>query len=323
LQTINAVSAGKDVYVEKPLAATIVEGQRMVKAAEKFGRVVQVGLQRRSMDSYQRLREFIQDDGAGQITVSRAYRLNNMFPDGMGRRQPASPPAGLNWDRWLGPRQVQPYQDNIAPYKFRWWQNYSSQMGNWGVHYFDVIRWILDEAAPQSAVCIGGNYAIDDDRTIPDTAEAIFELPGGSLLVFGQYEASSTSMLDWGELELRGTMGTVHGSSSGFRVLPEKPGQFQKKGPRAEPHEVATTPADATADHVRDFLDCVKSRKQPRCPLIEGHRSTLFAHMANISLATGQRLTWDSEAEIFVNNKQANDLLHYEYRKGYVLPEFD
>ncbi len=323
LQTINAVSAGKDVYVEKPLAATIVEGQRIVKAAEKFGRVVQVGLQRRSMDSYQRLREFIQDDGAGQITVSRAYRLNNMFPDGMGRRQPASPPAGLNWDRWLGPRQEQPYQDNIAPYKFRWWQNYSSQMGNWGVHYFDVIRWILGEAAPQSAVCIGGNYAIDDDRTIPDTAEAIFELPGGSLLVFGQYEASSTSMLDWGELELRGTMGTVHGASSGFRVLPEKPGQFQKKGPRAEPHEVATTPADATADHVRDFLDCVKSRKQPRCPLIEGHRSTLFAHMANISLATGQRLTWDSEAEIFVNNKQANDLLHYEYRKGYVLPEFD
>ncbi len=325
LQTIQAVSAGKDVYVEKPLAATIVEGRRMVQAADKFGRIVQVGLQRRSMNIYQQLREFVQDHRVGKITVSRAYRLNNMFPDGIGRRAPTPPPKGLNWDQWLGPRQEQPYQDNIAPYKFRWWQNYSSQMGNWGVHYFDVIRWILDEAAPVSAVCVGGRYAVQDDRTIPDTAEAIFELKGRSLLVFGQYEASSNPALAWGELELRGTQGTIYGASSGFRVVTENAGQFQKKDQRAEATEVKPNgpKTDATVAHARDFLECVKTRRQPRCSVSEGHQSTIYAHLANISLATGQRLNWDAETESCVDNDEANKLLHYEYRKGYELPNFD
>ncbi len=325
LQTIDACSAGKDVYVEKPLAATIVEGRRMVQAAEKHGRIVQVGLQRRSMKIYQQLRKFVQDDNVGQITVSRAYRLNNMFPDGIGRLQPSPAPKDLNWDRWLGPRQMQSHQNNIAPYKFRWWQNYSSQMGNWGVHYFDVIRWILNEETPASAVCIGGKYAIEDDRTIPDTAEAIFELPGGSLLVFGQYEASSNPALAWGELELRGTQGTIYGASSGFRVVPEKAGQFQKKGDRAPATDIKSNEpnAVATAAHARNFLDCIKSRKQPCCPLIEGHRSTIYAHLANISLATRARLNWNAESESFEDNEAANNLLHYAYRRGYELPTFD
>ena len=97
-------------------------------------------------------------------------------------------------------------------------------MGNWGVHYFDAIRWMLDEQAPSSAVCMGGRYAVNDDRTIPDTAEAVFELPGGSLLVFGQYEASSNPALASGEVEFRGTEGTIYSSSKGFQVLTDKAG---------------------------------------------------------------------------------------------------
>ena len=324
IQAITAMSAGKDVYVEKPLSVTIHEGSQMVAAAKKFNRISQVGLHRRSMKVHHELADFINTDKVGKITVSRAYRLNNMYPDGIGKLPTGSPPADLNWDLWLGPRPKQAYQDNIAPYKFRWWQRFSSQMGNWGVHYFDMIRWMLDERAPVSVVSIGGRFAVNDDRTIPDTAEAIFELPGGSLLVFGQYEASSNPALAFGEVEFRGTQGTIYSSSSGYKVIPEKPGQFQAKGARAEATEVEISEPNnvATANHARNFLDSVKSRKQARCPMLEGHRSTTFAHLANISLATKSRLDWDAENERFNQNDDANQLLHYEYRKGFELPGF-
>ena len=324
MQAITAMSAGKDVYVEKPLSVTIHEGRQMVAAAKRFNRISQVGLHRRSMKVYHQLADFLNSEKLGKVTVSRAYRLNNMYPDGIGKQPTGNPPADLNWDLWLGPRPEQKYQENIAPYKFRWWLGYSSQMGNWGVHYFDMIRWMLGEQAPASAVAIGGRFAVDDDRTIPDTAEAIFELPGGSLLVFGQYEASSNPALAYGEVEFRGTQGTVYSSSKGFKVLTEKPGQFQAKGIRGEESEVQINEPNhlATANHARNFLDSVKSRKQTRCPMLEGHRSTTFAHLANISLATKSRLDWDADKEKFRNNEEANQLLHYEYRQGFELPEF-
>jgi predicted dehydrogenase len=323
IQAINVMSAGKDVYVEKPLCATIHEGRQMVEAAKKFGRISQVGLHRRSMKIYHQLREFIETDKVGKITVSRAYRLNNMYPDGIGKLDTQAPPSNLNWDQWLGPRPRQAYQDNIAPYKFRWWERFSSQMGNWGVHYFDVIRWMLGEEAPVSVAAMGGRFAVNDDRTIPDTAEAVFELTGGSLLTFGQYEASSNPALAFGEIELRGTQGTIYSSSSGYKVLTERPGQFQEKGVRGETVEVELKEPNhlATANHARNFLDSVKSRKQTHCPMLEGHRSTTFAHLANISLATKARLNWDAKKERF-DNDEANNLLHYEYRKGFELPKF-
>jgi len=165
IQAITAMSAGKDVYVEKPLAATIHEGGQMVDAAKKFKKVAQVGLHRRSMKLYQRLREFMKEDNIGKVTVSRAYRLNNMYPEGIGKLEAAEPPANFDWDTWLGPRPLQPYQANIAPYKFRWWQRFSSQMGNWGVHYFDAIRWMLGEEAPLCVSAMGGRFAIERSPT--------------------------------------------------------------------------------------------------------------------------------------------------------------
>ena len=98
----------------------------------------------------------IGDGTVGKITVSKAFRLSNMYPLGIGKRQPTAPPADLDWDMWLGPRPLRPYQDNITPYKFRWWKDYSSQMGNWGVHYLDVIRWLTGEQAPVAVSAHGG-----------------------------------------------------------------------------------------------------------------------------------------------------------------------
>ena len=163
----------------------------MVNAAKKFDKIVQVGLHRRSMKLYQNLKEFMSEDKIGKVTVSSAFRLNNMYPAGIGKLKTGTAPANLDWNTWLGPRPDQPYQDNIAPYKFRWWQRFSSQMGNWGVHYFDAIRWMTGEESPACVSAMGGRFAVEDDRTIPDTAQAVFEMPGQSLISFGQYEASS------------------------------------------------------------------------------------------------------------------------------------
>jgi predicted dehydrogenase len=323
VQTIMACQAGKDVYVEKPLSVTVREGRKMVEAAKKHNRVVQVGLHRRSSQMYADLATQVQAGKIGKVTVARAYRVSNMAPSGIGRYPDKAPPKELDWDMWLGPRPKRPYKDNLAFYKFRWWQAYSSQVANWGVHYCDAIRWVLNEQAPVSISAHGGRFAVDDDRTVPDTMEVIFELPSGVLLVFGQYEASGVSPLADGEIEFRGTLGNLYPGSEGrgYKIVPSPGGQFQPREPHIEPEE---HPADRghtglTVKHIRNFLDCVKTRKPTRCDLETGHRSTTFALLANIALATKSRLEWDPKAERITNNRKANDLLHYKYRKPWKL----
>lgn len=321
IQTIWACKAGKDVYVEKPLSITVVEGRKMVEAARKYNRVVQVGTHRRSSKLYAQLHELIKSGKIGKVTVSRAYRLSNMYPSGIGKAQPSDPPAGLHWDLWLGPRPERPFQETIAPYKFRWWDLYSSQMANWGVHYLDAMRWLTDELAPSSVCAMGGRFAVDDDRTIPDTMEAVFQFASGRLAIFGQYEASGVPAIAQGELELRGTLGAAYIGGRKFEIIPERGGQFQDPSRRLEPIkvEVPVGENDMTVDHARNFLDCIKSRAMPNADVEIGHRSTTCSLIANISYAVGARLDWDPVKERFTNNEAANNFLHYEYRKPWSL----
>ncbi len=322
VQAIQAMDAGKDVYVEKPLTITLAEGRRMVEAQRRTGRVVQVGLNRRGAPVYQKLVPLVQGGLIGKVTMARAYRVSDMHPRGIGRLRPEEPPPGFDWDLWLGPRAFRPYQYNIAPYLFRWWKDYSSQMGNWGVHYMDVIRWLIGERAPVAVSAHGGRFAVDDDRTIPDTMEVTFELGSGALVVFGIYEAGGADPVAGGEIELVGTKGTLVASEDGYVVRPARPGQFQDWKALVEPQEekeAGGESSDSTARLVRNFLDCVKARSTPWCPLEEGHRSTSFAHLANIALETRSRLEWDPEAERVRGNPAANALLRYEYRKPWTL----
>jgi predicted dehydrogenase len=319
IQSIMACDAGKDVYVEKPLSATILEGRKMVEAARRNRRVVQVGMQRRSSEAYQEVAEVIQTGRIGKVTAVRAYRISNMSPHGIGRYQSQNPPSGLDWEMWLGPREVRPYQDNIAPYKFRWWQSYSSQVANWGVHLFDAVRWALGEDAPASVSAHGGRFAIDDDRTIPDTMEVIFEFASGTLFNWAQYEASGGSALKSGEIEFRGTLGNLYSSGNGYLIEPSRGGQFQHTDPRIESEQRRGFNRNHMEMHIRNFLDCVKSRQACSCDMEAGHRSNTFAQLANISLATRSRLDWDPDAERVLDNPEANSLLHYEYREPWSL----
>jgi predicted dehydrogenase len=139
LQTIDAIHAGKDVYVEKPLSKTIDEGRKMVNAGKNSKQVVTVGLNRRGAPTFQKLAKEIPAGKIGKVTFASACHVSNMFPDGIGKMSPEMPPKDFDWDMWLGPRAYRPYQYNIAPYMFRWWEDYANQISNNGVHYLDLI----------------------------------------------------------------------------------------------------------------------------------------------------------------------------------------
>jgi predicted dehydrogenase len=259
--------------------------------------------------------------------VARAARISNMFPSGIGKLKPELPPKDFNWDMWLGPRAFREYQYNIAPYMFRWWSDYSSQMGNWGVHYMDACRWLMGETAPAVITAHGGKYVLDHDADIPDTMNVNFEFASGKLIAFSIYESSGGNIIPFEELELRGTKGNLYSSERGYRVIPSQAGQFQSWDKQIEDESFMNSnqmaddgsSADSTTGLIRDFLDCIKSRHQTLCPLEEGHRSTSFAHLANIALKVHERLEWDPVNEKFLNSDKANQLLHYEYRKPWKL----
>ncbi len=321
LMTIDAIKAGKDVYCEKPLTNTVVEGRRMVQAQQSSKQVVAVGLNRRGNPAYRKLAEELHGGKLGNLCIAHAARISDMAPDGIGKQQPADPPPGFDWDFWLGPRAYRPYRYNIAPYKFRWYGDFSSQMGNWGVHYMDAIRWMMQETAP-CAVSAHGTKFLDHDADITDTMAVTFEFKSGRLITFEMLESCGGPLFPYGEIDIRGAKGVAYADERGYKLVPATAGQFQtwKKPFEVEEYAVQEqalpdgSSSVSTGGLIRDFLDCVKSRRTPLCPLEEGHRSTCFAHLANIAVKVKQRLEWDAEKERFTNCEAANALLSYEYR---------
>jgi predicted dehydrogenase len=328
LMTIDALKAGKDIYVEKPMSKTIHEGRVMVNAWKNSKQVVTVGLNRRGAPTFQKLAKDIPAGKIGKVTFVSACHVSNMFPDGIGRMKPENPPKDFNWDAWLGPRSYRPYQYNIAPYMFRWWEDFCNQISNQGVHYLDLIRWLLNEEAPIAVSSLGGKYVLNDDRTIPDTMQVTYEFPSGVLASVNVLEATSGSFIPYGFLELRGTKGTLYTNENDYKIKPTTPGQFQSWDKLMEPEEYSIETNDklladnsylnSTANLIRNFLDCIKSRETTWSTPETGHRSTSMAHLATISLLTKERLVWDPEKEL-TNSAAANKLLSYEYRAPYKL----
>ena len=193
LQTIHACEAGKDVYVEKPLSLVVAEGRAMVEAARRHDRVVQVGIHRRSSAFVQEAAELVRGgahrQGHGGAGVPRPERV---AARASARRPTSEPPAGFDWDAWLGPAPKRPYNKNRTFYRFRWFYDYSGgQLTNFGVHYMDAIHWALGHDAPLAVTAMGGKFAIDDNREVPDTLEVLWTYPGGTLVTFSQFNATA------------------------------------------------------------------------------------------------------------------------------------
>jgi predicted dehydrogenase len=250
------------------------------------------------------------------------------------------PPGGVDWDAWLGPAPERPYNKNRTFYRFRWFYDYSGgQLTNFGVHYMDVIHWALGHDAPEAVTAMGGKVAIDDNREVPDTLEVLWTYPGGTLVTFSQYNATAAPAARDRrvEVEFRGTKGTLFLYGDGYEVVPDEitPNEFPARTPIDRPYErgyrtgakplidpvkVTGARSDATVAHVRNFLDCVKSRGTCACDIETGHRSTSATLVANIAHKTRTYLQWDRDAERFTNSDRANALLSYEYRAPYRIP---
>jgi len=336
LQFIHACDAGKDVYVEKPLSLVVAEGRRMIEAANRNNRITQMGVQRRSSELCRKVTEVVRSGAIGKVTVCRCYHIDNESPMGIGSPADCDPPEGLDWDAWLGPAPKVPYNENRCFYKFRWFRDYSGgQLTNMGTHYLDMIQWALGKDGPISVTAVGGKYAVDDNRDIPDTMEVIWEYEGGTLVTFSQYNANHAPANAKGaELEFRGTKGTLYFRGGRAEVVPEvvrtgpKPALDPRRRQEVAQLARATQPAGeaqvftggvSEADHARNFLDCVKSRKPCACPVEVGHRSTIPTLIANIAYDLRRRLAWDPTTEQFVNDPEANARLSYPYRAPYRL----
>ncbi len=336
LQFIDACNAGKDVYVEKPLSLTVVEGRKMVEIAERTRRVTQVGIQRRSAKFLQEAVAYLRSGALGPITVAKGWHLQNEWPNGIGTGPEGPPPSEAEWDQWLGPAPKVPYNRNRTYYRFRWFYDYSGgQVTNFGVHYMDMLRWCLGQDSPRAVTAMGGKYALKDNREIPDTLEALWEFDGPTLMVFSQYNANSAAgNIQAAEMELRGTKGTMYIHGNRWEVVPERVTEMlvaartpvdrpsdRRYGPSKKTliEPAAGKGSADTAFHARNFLDCVKSREKCNCDVLTGHISTANTLIANIALKTKSYLLWDGKAEKFTNNDQANKLLQYKYRSPYKL----
>jgi len=341
LQTIHACQAGKDVYVEKPLSLCVAEGRRMVEAVHKNNRVCQVGIHRRSVAICREAADFVRQGGLGKVTAARAFHIQNEAPNGIGDPPDSEPPADIDWEAWLGPAPQKHYNKKRTFYRFRWFYDYSGgQVTNFGVHYLDFIQWALGAEAPLTVTALGGKVAgLNDNREIPDTLEAVWQYPAGTLVTFSQFNANAGQWsLPGCELELRGTLGTLYLFGDGYEVIPDLISQdevparspltrefdshYRKNArPQIQGRKNRGTSTADTAPHARNFLDCVKSRGKCNCDIETGHRSTSTTLLANIAFKTRSVLDWDAQTEHFPHHAEANKLLNYQYRTPYKLPD--
>jgi predicted dehydrogenase len=338
LMCVEACAAGKDVYCEKPLSLCVAEGRAMVKAAREHKRVVQCGIQRMSSTYCQEAAAAIRSGAIGKVTVVRAFHVQNEWPKGIGSPPDGEkPPEGFDWDKWVGPAPMRPYNKNRSFYRFRWFYDYSGgQLTNFGVHYLAQIHASLGVEAPLSVVAMGGKYANYDNREVPDTMEVLWHYPNDTLVAFSQFNATGAAPAAKPcEIEFRGTKGTMYFRTNGYEIVPEivTPNEFAARTPLdrtiekgwrvGAKAEIEAKKVDGTikdADHARNFLDCLKTRKTPTCDVEYGHRCTTAALIANIAHRSKAYLEWDAKAERFTNNEGANKSLAVEYRKPYKFP---
>ena len=312
--TILACQAGKDVYIEKPLSHTIHEGHCMREAARKYKRVVQVGTQRRSQTHFRTAVEYVVSGKLGKICLMKAWMCQ--VRESLGKPADEPVPAGVDYDRWLGPAPKRPFNKNRFHYTWRFFWDYcNSELGNQGVHMLDIAMWAiagmkgLENNLPRRVSGQSGIYWLDDAKEVPDTQVVTYDY-GDLMLVWELHSFQSHRPLEGTEAATAfyGTEGTLLVDGKGWKVIRSK----GEPGP-GEPA--------SGGSHLKNFMDCVKSRKQPNADVETGRRSTTLCHLGNISCRLGRDLNFDPKTETFGADAEANARLTKEYREPYTLPK--
>ena len=315
LATIWAAERGKHVYVEKPVSHNLIEGRRMVDAARKYKVVIQAGTQRRSQESVIAAREYVRSGKLGKVAFARAWIAGDR--PNIGRAKPESPPAGVDYNLWLGPASGE-FTRNRFHYNWHWfWDLGTGELGNNGIHGLDVIRNVLDLDTPVKVSCAGGKYFYDDDQQTPDTQIATFDFasgPGGAIGCTVLWEHRVWEKKGQGPegqsygISIHGDKGTILFTGDAWQVR-----GGVGEGASGKPK------GDMVRVHQQNFIDSIRGDAKPNAEIEIGHKSTILCHLGNLAYRTGKTLKFDARTET-TDSPEANKLLGREYRKGFELP---
>ena len=343
IPTVLACDSGKDVYVEKPLAHNIVEGRAIVTAAHRNRRVVQTGTQQRSAAHFETMRELISDGRIGNIRYVRVWNYKNTTSRRRTVASSGGPPAGLDWDMYLGPAPLVPYDSNRYHNFRRYWDYAGGIATNYGTHRFDSVRHVmsLEGKSPRTVAAVGHRFEVHDGSEDPDVVQMTFEFDDFVL----SYEGCMTNAFGMGYrtdgrpyyrmlghkdrphgMAFYGTRGAIFADRLGFELYPElKPGErtdrLQPEQVKPEMFQTASASGrsdDSTFLHAQNFIECVRTRAKPVAEAAIGHESSILPHLGNIACRTGQKLVWNAAAEKIENSPEAAALLGRDAR-----PPFD
>lgn len=320
LPMVYACEAGKDVFVEKPLGNTIQECNIMVKAASRYNRVVQVAQWQRSDPHWKDAVDYVHSGKLGRVRSVRSWSYVGW--KGSIPVEPDSPvPAGVDYDMWLGPAPKRPFNINRFHFTFRWYWDYAGGlMTDWGVHLLDYALFGMNQYVPKSVMATGGKYAYPDDAMeTPDTLMAMYDFGDFGLLwdhTIGIYGAN------FGRghgVAFVGEYGTLVVDRSGWEVVAETRSVSANKDFVPVPLQKST--GRGLELHVKNFLDCMKTREKPVCDIEIGAHIARIAHLGNISYRLGRKVFWDHDEQQFINDKEANYMVDAHYRKPWTLPK--
>jgi predicted dehydrogenase len=317
--SILACDAGKHVYVEKPISHNIREGRLLVEAARRNETLVQHGTQCRSTSMMTEAVKLLREGIIGNVLQAKCWNIQRR--GSIGRGQDTDPPAGLDYDSWVGPAPMIPYRTNRVHNRWTWWRHFGAgDMGNDGVHDIDYTRWGLGvDTHPSKVSALGGKFFFDDDNEFPDTQQVTFEYPGdgkpGSrrLLVYEQrlWSTNYPHNCDSGA-EFYGTKG---------QMFLSRRGKIEVLGDRNAKVPVSVQPrAQDDAAHVRNFCDAIRGEAQLTADARTGHLSTALCHLGNIATHLGRSLDFDPEKEQILGDEEANTLVGRDYRDHWGTP---
>ncbi|HUS08430.1 MAG TPA: Gfo/Idh/MocA family oxidoreductase [Bryobacteraceae bacterium] len=319
LATIWACQAGKDVYVEKPACHNPYEGQKMVEAARKYNRIVQIGSQSRSIEHKMKAIKLLQDGIIGKVYLAKGLCFKRR--PSIGHKPDAQVPPGVDWDKFLGPAPMRPFNELRFKYNWHWfWDTGNGDIGNQGIHEMDIARWGLGVDLPTAVVSTGGKFVYQDDQEVPNTQIATYDY-GDKEIVF---EVRGLLTGPEGGMQIRGgnTIGNLFYGSEGYMAVDGNGFQVYKGEKHEKIMDEAGKGRGDTSPHMANFLSVVQSRniKDLHADVQTGVTSADLVHIANISYRLKRRLPFDPATRKFVHDDEANKLMTRNYRAPYIVP---
>ncbi len=312
---VDACAAGKDVYVEKPIANSIEECQIMQRAVERYQSIVQVGQWQRSSPHFKDAMEFVWSGALGNIRLVKVWAYQGWMK-AISPKPDTNVPVEVDYKMWLGPAPTRPFNENRFHFNFRWFWDYAGGlMTDWGVHLVDIALWGMKAKAPHTVYAAGGKLAYPDDASeTPDTMQAIYEYDGFNMIWEHGTGIDSANFGRNHGIAFLGNNGTLVVDRRGWEVIPEK-GKMDAVTLR----EREGSDLDR---HTSNFLDAVRSKDSTAltCPIDVGSMAAVNCHMGNIAYKTGEKVFWNPSKDEFTS-KKATKLLNAAYHNGWDLPK--